>query len=168
MCEVQGNSSTAKPNVTFEQVVEQIENLEEPFRKGEKTLRDIEQMFFEACSIPNFSYERLKTYLECKVMENNTDMKKWIADFLMSVTKIILPVLVGATALKSDNLNLCEILCLLVVETAISMLFVGIICIFLGFGIELPMKIQHNKKCLYEICLKLLEQYLPPKNQINN
>lgn len=158
MCEVQGNSSTAKPNVTFEQVVEQIENLEEPFRKGERTLRDVDRVFFEACSTSNSVHKRLKTYLECKVMENDTGNKIGKADILKFIAEKIFPTVIGAAATKI----------LFDINTVLSLVIVGIICILLGLLFELPMKIQHNKKCFYEICLKLLEQYLPPKNQINN
>lgn len=152
----------------FDIVVDKITKLEEPFRKEKKTLQEVEQTLYEAYSTTNLDYGRLKTYLECKILEYDTDMKKWVADFLLSVTKFILPVLVGATALQSDKLEFEELLCLFGVETVISMIFVGIICIWLGYQIELPMKIQHNKKRFYEICLKILEQYIPPKNEVNN
>ena len=153
---------------TFEQVVKQIEALEKPFRKKRKKLREIENTLLKEYNKPNLDYGRLKTYLECKIMEYDTDMKKWMADFLISVTKIILPVLVGATALKSDNLDFCQLLFLFLIELLISVAFVGGICFLLGWKVEAPMKKQHNKKCFYEICLKILEQYLLSKNKVDN
>lgn len=187
MCEAPQTGSNAKPEDTFEQVVEQIEELKSNYLEQystwlsrllqRKKLLDkpcempfykLEAGLFEVYNTPDLDYSRLKAYLECKVIEYDTDMKRWIADFLLSVTKFILPVLVGATALQSDKLEFEELLCLFGVETVISMIFVGIICIWLGYQIELPMKIQHNKKRFYEICLKVLEQYLPAKNEVNN
>ena len=167
MCEAPQTGSNAKSDDTFTQVVGQIESLEKPFRKRKKTLQEVESTLSEEYNKPNLDYGRLKTYLECKIMEYDTDMKKWLADFLISVTKIMLPVLVGATALKSDKLEFCQLLCLFFIELLISVAFVGGICFLLGWKVEAPMKKQHNKKCFYEICLKILEQYLLSKKVDN-
>lgn len=189
MCEAPQTGSNAKPDDTFTQVVEQIEELksnyleqysnspwfsklfqgENVFKKScEKPLDEVEAGLFKAYSSPNLYYDRLKTYLECKIMEYDTDMKKWMADFLTSVTKIILSVLVGTAALKLDKLDFCQQLKLYGVVILVSMFFVVLICIWLGLSVEIPMKIRHNQKRFYEICLKVLEQYLPAKNEVNN
>ena len=91
-------------------------------------------------------------------MENDTGNKIGKADILKFIAEKIFPTVIGAAATKI----------LFDINTVLSLVIVGIICILLGLLFELPMKIQHNKKRFYEICLKLLEQYLPPKNQINN
>lgn len=187
MCEAPQTGSNAKPDDTFTEVLKRIDELESNyleqystlqskqlqgenvFKKScEKPLDEVEAGLFEAYSSPNLDYDRLKTYLECKIIEYGTDTKKWMADFLISVTKITLPVLVGTTAFKLDKLDFCQQLKLYGVVILVSMFFVGLICIWLGLSVEIPMKIRHNQKRFYEICLKILEQYLPTKNEVNN
>lgn len=186
MCEAPQTGSNAKPEDTFTQVVEQIEELKSNYLKQfaskkksndnkrdnnneqESTLKDVEAGLYTEFNKPNLDYHRLKTYLECKIMEYDTDMKKWVADFLISVTKITLPVLVGTVAFKLDKLDFCQQLKLYGVVILVSMFFVGLICRWLGLSVEIPMKIMQNQKRFYEICLKILEQYLPTKNEVNN
>ena len=160
MCEAPQTGSNAKPDDTFEQVVEQIEELKSNYleqysnsswfsklfqgenvskKSCKKPLDEVEVGLFKAYSSPNLYYDRLKTYLECKIMEYDTDMKKWMAEFLTSVTKITLPVLVGTTAFKLDKLDFCQQLKLYGVVIFVSMVFVGIICIWLGKKVEKPM-----------------------------
>ena len=50
----------------------------------------------------------------------------------------------------------------------LSLAIAGVVCIVLGLKVEIPIKKQHNQKRFYEICLKILEQYIPPKNEVNN
>lgn len=180
MCEAPQTGSNAKPDDTFTEVLKRIDELESEYLekfdskkkacdyKQESTLKDVEAGLYTEFNKPNLDYSRLKTYLECKIIEYGTDTKKWMADFLISVTKITLPVLVGTTAFKLDKLDFCQQLKLYGVVIFVSMVFVGIICIWLGKKVEKPMKIRQNQKRFYEICLKVLEQYLPAKNEVNN
>lgn len=168
MCEAPQTGSNAKPDDTFTQVVGQIESLEKPFRKRKKTLQEVESTLSEEYNKPNLDYGRLKTYLECKIIEYDTDMKKWMADFLISVIKIVLSVLVGTAALKSLKLDTENLLSWNNLWVIFALLAVAGVCIIIGLFIELPIKIQHNQKRFYEICLKILEQYLPTKNEVNN
>lgn len=187
MCEAPQTGSNAKPDDTFEQVVEQIEELKSNyleqhstlqskllqgkniFKKScEKPLDEVEAGLFEAYSSLALDYSRLKAYLECKIIEYDTDMKKWMADFLISVIKIVLSVLVGTAALKSLKLDTENLLSWNNLWVIFALLAVAGVCIIIGLFIELPIKIQHNQKRFYEICLKILEQYLPTKNEVNN
>lgn len=136
--------------------------------KQESTLKDVEAGLYTEFNKPNLDYRRLKTYLECKIIENDTDMKKWMADFLISVIKIVLSVLVGTAALKSLKLNTENLLSWNNLWVIFALFIVAVICIFLGVRVELPIKKQYNQKRFYEICLKVLEQYLPTKNEVNN
>ena len=168
MCEAPQTGSNAKPDDTFTQVVNRIDDLEEPFRQRKRTLQEVENTLSEEYNKPNLDYRRLKAYLECKVIEYDTDMKKWMANFLTSVTKIILSVLVGTAALKSFKLDLKNLFTLDNLWVILALIIVAVICIVLGVKVELSIKKQHNQKRFYEICLKILEQYIPPKNEVNN
>lgn len=180
MCEAPQNGSNAKPDDTFAQVVNRIDELESNYlekfdskkkacdNKQESTLKDVEAGLYTEFNKPNLDYHRLKTYLECKIIENDTDMKKWMADFLISVIKIVLSVLVGTAALKSLKLDTENLLSGNNLWVIFALIAVAVICIFLGVKVELPIKKQYNQKHFYEICLKILEQYLPTKNEVNN
>ena len=154
MCEAPQTGSNAKPDDTFTQVVNRIDDLEEPFRQRKRTLQEVENTLSEEYNKPNLDCRRLKAYLECKVIEYDTDMKKWMANFLASVTKIILSVLVGTAALKSFKLDTENLLSGNNLWVIIVLIISAGVCIVIGMVIEKPMKKQHNQKHFYEICFK--------------
>ena len=148
MCEVQGNSSTAKPNVTFEQVVEQIENLEEPFRKGERTLKQLEAELYQISLSPS-DRKRIKAYLKCKAIENDTDIKKWIPELILSVLTILATIIGSAVTVKSSSAG--------VVYAVAIFVIMAVVCCRIGKKYEIPVRIATNKRRFYEICLNILE-----------
>lgn len=148
MCEVQGNSSTAKPNVTFKQVVEQIENLEEPFRKGERTLKQLEAELYQISLSPS-DRKRIKAYLKCKAIENDTDIKKWIPELILSVLTILATIIGSAVTVKSISAG--------VVYAVAIFVIMAVVCCRIGKKYEIPVRIATNKRRFYEICLNILE-----------
>lgn len=170
MCEAPQTGSNAKPEDTFTEVVEQIEELKSNYlekfdskkkacdNKQESTLKDVEAGLYTEFNKPNLDYRRLKTYLECKIMECDTDDKIRITDIKKNIIENIIPIFTGAAATKI----------LIGTGPILSLAIAGVVCIVLGLKVEIPIKKQHNKKRFYEICLKVLEQYLPAKNEVNN
>lgn len=177
MCEAPQTGSSAKPDDTFTQVVEQIEELESehleqystclskllqrkktPDKPCKMPFYKLEADLFEAYNTPDLDCDRLKAYLECKIMVYDTDgIIRW-TDIIKIIIEKIIPIAAGALAtiflFDTDKLS--------------SLFIAGVVCIVLGLKVEIPMKKRHNQKRFYEICLKILEQFIPPKNEINN
>ena len=148
MYNVQGNTSNAKPNATFKQVVEQIEKLEEPFRKEEISLKELEEKLFQV-SLSPADKKRIKAYLKCKVIENDTDIKKWVPELILSILTILASVIGSVVTVKSIYAGAVVAVAILIV--------MGFVCCWLGNTYELPVKIATNKKRFYEMCLNILE-----------
>ena len=177
MCEAPQTGSNAKPDDTFTQVLKRIDGLESEYleqystwlsrllqrkkpldKPCEMPFYKLEAGLFEVYNTPDLDYSRLKAYLECKVIEYDTDGIIRMTDIVKTSIEKIIPIAAGAVA----TIFLFDI------DKLLSLFIAGVVCIVLGLKVEIPMKKRHNQKRFYEICLKILEQYIPPKKEVNN
>ena len=148
MCEAPQTGSNAKPEDTFTEVLKRIEELEGQFINKEVTLTDLQEKLYQI-SLSPVDKKRIKAYLKYKVIENETDVKKWVSEVILSAFTIIASIVGSAVTVKSFDESVAVI--------AGTIFITGIICRCIGKKFESPIKETTQKRGFYEMCLNIFE-----------
>ena len=138
---------------TFAEVLTVIDGLRKCWMEKDICLTCLPDRLSEVVDKQSPDYDRLKVYMENKVIENDIDIEKWSTEQIIAIVVMLLPVFGTALGLGVGEFDLSAYA--LAFEAVLVL--TGGICIWLGNKKEKRLRERTKEKNFYKICLNILK-----------
>lgn len=138
---------------TFAELLTVIDGLRKCWMEKDICLTCLPERLSEIVNKQSPDYNRLKVYMENKVIENDIDIEKWTIEQMIAIIVMLFPMFGTALGLGAGQFSLPASALAFAAVLAVT----GGICIWLGNKKEKRLRERTKEKNFYKICLNILK-----------